>query len=107
MDVFGIVCAVLAALSALCAILSFLHSRKKEAVGEEKEQSNREKANITEQIKLETTLEYIRDGVDAIRLDQKAQAAEIQKANEKIIRLDEHQKEQDRRLLRLEGRYED
>lgn len=107
MDVFSIVCAVIAAASAVCGILSFLYGRKKEVVGEEKEQANRDKKNITEQIKLETTLEYIRDGVDAIRLDQKAQAAEIQKHNEKIIRLDEHQKEQDRRLSRLEGKVED
>lgn len=102
MTTFNIFCMAIAAASALAAVVTFFKNGKKEAVQETQAAAANDRETIIAQVKLETDLSYIRNGVDDIRIEQKTQAAEIQKAQQRIARLEEHQKEQDRRLEKLE-----
>lgn len=103
MEFFNIVCMAIAAASALAAVVAFFKNQKKDAVKETREEAENERESLAAQVRLEANLLYIKNGVDDIRIDQKAQAAELKKAEEKLARLEEHDKEQDRRLEKLEG----
>lgn len=104
MSVFEIVCMVIAAGASVAAIIAFLQNGKKGAVESTKEEAAQDKENIVAQVRLEATLEYIRDGVDDIKLEQKTQGKEIDKTKDKIARIEEHLKYHDERFERLEGR---
>ena len=104
MDVLSVVCLIIGAAASACAVMSWLHNRKKEAVNEEKEDAEQQKKNIAAQVRLESDLAYIRNGVDDIRLEQRAQEKKIEKTNERVARLEEHSRDQDARLNRLEGK---
>lgn len=88
----------------MAAVMTWLQNRKKEAVEGTKEEAAQEKAGVIAQVKLEATLEYIKDGVDDIKLEQKAQGKEIDKTKDRLARIEEHMKNQDERLERLEGK---
>lgn len=103
MELFNIICMAIAASSALAAVVAFFQNRKKDAVQETQAEAACDRENLAAQVRLEANLLYIKNGVDDIRIDQKAQAAELKKAEEKLARLEEHSKEQDRRIDRLEG----
>ena len=102
MEIFNIICMVIAAASALAAVVAFFQNRKKDAVQETRAEAASDRETLAAQVRLEANLLYIKNGVDDIRIDQKAQAAEIKKVEEKLARVEEHSKEQDRRLDRLE-----
>lgn len=104
MDVLSVICLIIGAAASACAVMSWLQGRKKDAVNEEKEDAEQEKKNIAAQVKLETDLAYIRNGVDDIRLEQRAQEKKIEKTNERLTRLEEHSRSQDERIERLEGK---
>lgn len=103
MEMFNIVCMAIAAASALAAVVAFFRNSKKDAVQETQEAAANDRETLAAQVRLEANLLYIKNGVDDIRIDQKAQAAELKKVEEKLARVEEHSKEQDRRLDRLEG----
>ena len=103
MTIFNFICMAIAAASALAAIVTFFKNGKKDAVQETQAEAAHDRENLAAQVRLEANLLYIKNGVDDIRIDQKAQAAELKKAEEKLVRIEEHQKEQDRRLEKLEG----
>lgn len=103
MEFFNVVCMAIAAASALAAVVAFFQNRKKDAVQETQAEAANDRETLAAQVRLEANLLYIKNGVDDIRIDQKAQAAELKKAEEKLARIEEHSKEQDRRLDRLEG----
>lgn len=103
MELFNICCMAIAAASALAAVVAFFKKEKKDAVQETQAEAATDRESLAAQVRLEANLLYIKNGVDDIRIDQKAQAAELKKVEEKLARLEEHDKEQDRRLERLEG----
>ena len=103
MEVFNFVCMAIAAASALAAVVAFFRNSKKDAVQETQAEAASDRETLAAQVRLEANLLYIKNGVDDIRIDQKAQAAELKKVEEKLARLEEHSKEQDRRLEKLEG----
>lgn len=103
MEFFNFVCMAIAAASALAAVVTFFRNSKKDAVQETKAEAANDRETLAAQARLEANLLYIKNGVDDIRIDQKAQAAELKKVEEKLARLEEHSKEQDRRLEKLEG----
>lgn len=107
MELFNIICMAIAAASALAAVVTFFKNQKKDAVQETQAEAANDRENLAAQVRLEANLLYIKNGVDDIRIDQKAQAAELRKVEEKIARLEEHDKEQDRRLGKLEGESND
>ena len=103
MELFNIICMAIAAASALAAVVAFFKNQKKDAVQETQAEAANDRETLAAQVRLEANLLYIKNGVDDIRIDQKAQAAELKKVEEKLARLEEHDKEQDRRLEKLEG----
>ena len=102
MEFFNIVCMAIAAASALAAVVAFFKNSKKDAVQETQAEAASDRETMAAQVRLEANLLYIKNGVDDIRIDQRAQAAELQKVEQKLARIEEHEKEQDRRLERLE-----
>lgn len=104
MNIFEIVCMVIAAAAALAAVITWLQNGRKSAVESTKEEAAQDKESVVAQVKLEATLEYIKDGVDDIKLEQKAQGKEIDKTKDRLARIEEHIKNQDERLDRLEGK---
>lgn len=104
MDVLNVIFGVIAAAASVCAVIAFLNGRKKDAVNDEKEDAEQSKKAIAAQVRLESDLEYIRNGVDDIRIEQRSQAKEIRQTNERLARLEEHNRDQDKRLDRLEGK---
>lgn len=104
MTIFEIVCMVIAAAAALVAVFTWLQNGRKSAVESTKEEAAQDKESVVAQVKLEATLEYIKDGVDDIKLEQKAQGKEIDKTKDRLARIEEHIKNQDERLDRLEGK---
>lgn len=107
MEIVQAFCTFIAAASALVAVIAFFKNSKKEAVQESQAEAENDRETLAAQVRLEANLLYIKNGVDDIRIDQKAQAAEIKKVEEKLARIEEHSKEQDRRLDKLEGLYND
>ena len=104
MDVLNVIFGVIAAAASVCAVIAFLNGRKKDAVNDEKEDAEQSKKAIVAQVRLESDLEYIRNGVDDIRIEQRSQQKEIRQTNERLARLEEHNRDQDKRLDRLEGK---
>ena len=103
MEIFNIICMAIAAASALAAVVAFFQNRRKDAVQETQAEAVNDRETLAAQVRLEANLSYIKNGVDDIRIDQRAQAAELKKVEENLARVEEHSKEQDRRLDKLEG----
>ena len=103
MEIIQAFCTFIAAAAALVAVIAFFKNSRKDAVQETQAEAANDRENLAAQVRLEANLLYIKNGVDDIRLDQKAQAAELKKVEEQIARLEEHSKEHDRRLEKLEG----
>lgn len=103
MELFNFVCMAIAAASALAAVVSFFRNTKKDAVQETKAEAESNREALVSRVRIETNLSSIQTGIDNIRIDQKAQSAELRKVDERLVRIEEHQKEQDRRLDKLEG----
>lgn len=103
MEIVQAFCTFIAAAAALVAVIAFFKNSKKDAVQETQAEAASDREALAAQVRLEANLVYIKNGVDDIRLDQKAQAAELKKVQEQLVRLEEHSKEQDRRMDRMEG----
>lgn len=93
MEVFTIVCSVLAAMSATVAILSFIRTREKD--------KNKDVSDFTW---LKTDLEYVRNGVDDLRLDIKELNRKQNDMSEKLARTDEQIRSLEIRVENIESK---
>lgn len=93
MEVFTIVCSVLAAMSATVAILSFIRTKEKD--------KNKDVSDFTW---LKTDLEYVRNGVDDLRLDIKELNRKQNDMSEKLARTDEQIRSLEIRVENIESK---
>lgn len=93
MEVFTIVCSVLAGASAIVAILSFVRTREKD--------KNKDVSDLTW---LKTDLEYVRNGVDDLRLDMKELTRKQNDMSEKLARTDEQIRSLEIRVENIEDK---
>ena len=93
MEVFTIVCSVLAGASAIVAILSFVRTREKD--------KNKDVSDLTW---LKTDLEYVRNGVDDLRLDIKELTRKQNDMSEKLARTDEQIRSLEIRVENIEDK---
>lgn len=93
MDAFTIICSVLAAMSATVAILSFIRTKEKD--------KNKDVSDFTW---LKTDLEYVRNGVDDLRLDIKELNRKQNDMSEKLARTDEQIRSLEIRVENIEDK---
>lgn len=93
MEVFTIICSVLAAMSATVAILSFIRTKEKD--------KNKDVSDFTW---LKTDLEYVRNGVDDLRLDIKELNRKQNDMSEKLARTDEQIRSLEIRVENIESK---
>lgn len=93
MEVFTIVCSVLAAMSATVAILSFIRTKEKD-----------KSKDVSDFTWLKTDLEYVRNGVDDLRLDIKELNRKQNDMSEKLARTDEQIRSLEIRVENIESK---
>lgn len=93
MEVFTIVCSILAGASAIVAILSFVRTKEKD--------KNKDVSDLTW---LKTDLEYVRNGVDDLRLDMKELTRKQNDMSEKLARTDEQIRSLEIRVENIEDK---
>lgn len=96
MEVFAIICSILAALSAICAILAFVDRKKKDIT---KEGGNRST--------LEFDVKYVRNAVDNMQLEIKSISNEQNKSNIISARQDERLSNIEKRVDTIETQLEE
>jgi hypothetical protein len=92
--------AIISAIAAVCGVILGWSARSRELKKETKEETKEE---VKTDVLLRADMEYIKRGVDDIRIEQRAQGQRVDTLSERVTRVEESTKQAHKRIDRIEA----